>query len=78
MNFRKFRADKLFDGYNLLGDQHILVADEKGEILDIISKNDASDNVQVFNGILTPGFINSHCHLELSHLKNKIPLRECS
>ena len=72
MNYRKFRADKLFDGYNLLGDQHILVADEKGEILDIISKNEASDNVQVFNGILTPGFINSHCHLELSHLKNVI------
>ena len=72
MNFRKFQADKLFDGYNLLGDQHILVTDVMGKIQDIISKNDAGDNIQVFNGILTPGFINSHCHLELSHLKNVI------
>ncbi len=24
-------------------------------------------------GILSPGFINAHCHLELSHLKNVIP-----
>ena len=72
MNFRKFQADKLFDGYNLLGDQHILVTDVTGKIQDIISKNDAGDNIQVFNGILTPGFINSHCHLELSHLKNVI------
>ena len=33
----------------------------------------AGDDVQHFNGILSPGFINAHCHLELSHLKGKIP-----
>ncbi|HSN07700.1 MAG TPA: amidohydrolase family protein, partial [Hanamia sp.] len=27
----------------------------------------------VFEGIISPGFINAHCHLELSHLKNIIP-----
>ena len=73
MDFMKFQADKLFDGYNLLDGQHILVTDETGKVQDIISKKEAGENIQVFNGILTPGFVNSHCHLELSHLKNVIP-----
>ena len=28
--------------------------------------------LEIFEGILTPGFINCHCHLELSHLKNVV------
>ena len=28
---------------------------------------------KVFNGLVVPGFINAHCHLELSHLQKKIP-----
>lgn len=28
--------------------------------------------VEVLDGVLIPGFINSHCHLELSHLESKI------
>ncbi|MFH0841354.1 MAG: amidohydrolase family protein [Bacteroidota bacterium] len=30
-------------------------------------------SVEFFNGIIIPGFINCHCHLELSHLKGAIP-----
>ncbi len=35
--------------------------------------DEAGDDIQQFSGILSPGFINCHCHLELSHLKNVIP-----
>ena len=28
--------------------------------------------LEYYNGIITPGFVNSHCNLELSHLKGKI------
>ena len=73
MAFQKFRADQLFDGYRLLDDQYVLITSQEGVVEDIVNKNEAGDGVQVFSGILSPGFINCHCHLELSHLKGKIP-----
>ncbi len=53
----------------------ILILDNNGEIIDIIDtygqlREEAS--LEFYNGILVPGFINAHCHLELSHLKNVI------
>ena len=30
------------------------------------------DKIESFKGIICPGFINAHCHLELSHLKGKM------
>ena len=73
MGYKKFRADQLFDGYSMLDDQQVLIATEEGIIEDIVSLNEAGDDVQHFNGILSPGFINCHCHLELSHMKGMIP-----
>jgi len=29
-------------------------------------------NLEFYNGIIIPGFVNCHCHLELSYLKNEI------
>ena len=29
--------------------------------------------MEVFKGLLSPGFINCHCHLELSHMKGLVP-----
>lgn len=73
MDYLKFKADKLFDGYRFLDDDKVLITDKEGVIQDIVSENQAGDDVKYFSGILTPGFINCHCHLELSHLKNVIP-----
>ncbi|MES2777055.1 MAG: amidohydrolase family protein [Bacteroidota bacterium] len=70
----KFRPTALFDGYQLLtGGDHVLVTDENGTVKEIITKVDAGEDVREFEGILSPGFINAHCHLELSHLKGFIP-----
>src|SRR5688572_8055483 len=73
MAFQKFSADQLFDGYHLLDDQNVLITSEKGIVEDIVNKDEAGDDVQEFTGILSPGFINCHCHLELSHMKGRIP-----
>ncbi len=42
-------------------------------VADIVDKKDAGDDIQIFKGLLTPGFINCHCHLELSHMKGGVP-----
>ncbi len=73
MAFQKFRGDQLFDGYRLLDDKQVLVTGEKGDIQGIIPLEEAGDDVRKFDGILSPGFINCHCHLELSHMKGLIP-----
>jgi aminodeoxyfutalosine deaminase len=73
MCYRKLRADFLFTGEKLLTNDKVLITDLKGEIINIIDENDAGGEIENLKGILSPGFVNAHCHLELSHLKNKIP-----
>lgn len=52
---------------------NVLITDKNGVFVDIVSHTEAGEGVEQFNGILCPGFINAHCHLELSHLKGIIP-----
>jgi cytosine/adenosine deaminase-related metal-dependent hydrolase len=73
MGLQKFKADQLFDGYCFHNESKVLITDESGKVMDIVQETDAGEDIQVFNGILSPGLINCHCHLELSHLKNVIP-----
>jgi len=73
MSYRKFKADKLFDGENLLDHNFVLISDDKGRIEEVVPETEAGEDVETLNGILAPGLINCHCHLELSHLKKAIP-----
>lgn len=69
MTFRKFSADQFFDGYIFRDDNPVLITTEDGTIVEIADKETAGDNIEHHPGILSPGFINCHCHLELSHMK---------
>ena len=73
MSYRKFKADYLFTGKNILSSDPVLITDSKGKIINIVDEIEAGEDIEVLKGILSPGFINVHCHLELSHLKNIIP-----
>lgn len=72
MNYRKFKADRIFDGYQFHQGK-VLITNEEGIFENIVTEEEAGENIQLLDGILTPGFINCHCHLELSHLKDVIP-----
>jgi cytosine/adenosine deaminase-related metal-dependent hydrolase len=73
MSYRKFQATQLFTGTQMLGDTAVLITDQNGKIGEIIDSRDAGEDIQKLEGILSPGFINCHCHLELSHMKGLIP-----
>lgn len=71
--YQKYQADQVFTGTQLLDGRPVLVVREDGTIEGIITKEDAGEDIQQLKGLLSPGFVNAHCHLELSHLKNVIP-----
>ena len=73
MAYRKFKADFLFTGYEMLDENDVLITNDSGIIENIIPVGEAGDDIEILNGILTPGFVNCHCHLELSHMKGLIP-----
>lgn len=73
MRYRKFKGDQLFDGNTFLPEGNVLIVDENGRVTDIVSNCEAGEDIEVYGGIISPAFINAHCHTELSHLKGMIP-----
>ncbi len=53
----------------------IVCVDENNVITDVIDTGgqlEEREKLEFYNGILVPGFVNAHCHLELSHLRGAI------
>jgi cytosine/adenosine deaminase-related metal-dependent hydrolase len=76
MSYRKLKADYLFDGYQILPADSVLICGKNGTIEDVLDEHQAGSGVEEFTGMIVPGFINCHCHLELSHLKGLIPEKQ--
>ncbi|HMN32773.1 MAG TPA: amidohydrolase family protein [Chitinophagaceae bacterium] len=64
-------ASFIFDGQQFLPPNSCIEIDENGTILQVLSnKNDVEPTY--YKGLLMPGMVNAHCHLELSYMKEKI------
>ena len=72
--YQKLQADYLFTGKEMLHNGEVLIAQPNGTIEAIVAAADAGLDIQKIEGVLCPGFVNTHCHLELSHLKGVIPM----
>jgi len=72
MSYRKLKADYLFDGYQIPRSGSVLICGQDGTIENIVDEDEAGSGLEEFTGMIVPGFINCHCHLELSHLKGLI------
>jgi len=71
---KSFRADYVFPVYADPVKNGIITVDDFGKIIAVSDQpSDHHDpDVEKLEGIICPGFINTHCHLELSHLIDKV------
>lgn len=70
---RKITADYIFPINQKSIKNGVIVVDESGTILQLGEQQhfDAKE-LESHKGIICPGFVNTHCHLELSHMKGKV------
>jgi len=76
MSLRKITAGYIFPISTPPIKNGVLIFDEKGKIIDLLDPAKTAekpDDVEVFEGLLCPGFVNTHCHLELSWMMGRIP-----
>ena len=71
--YRKIQPDRLFDGYTIRPPGSVLVTAQDGAVVAVLPADEAGEGIETISGLLCPGFINAHCHLELSHLKGLVP-----
>ena len=70
-----FRADYVFPVCADPIKNGVVIVDDAGKVISVtdhIPPNAANEPVEQLSGAICPGFVNTHCHTELSHLKDKI------
>ncbi|MBK7037289.1 MAG: amidohydrolase family protein [Chitinophagales bacterium] len=71
---RRITADIIYPITSNPLTDHVLLLEDDGTIINIQPLSDFDETtVEKLAGALVPGFINTHCHIELSHLKQQFP-----
>ncbi len=69
---RNISASYIFTGKGKFLKNGIIKLDDNNIIIDVVdTKGEIKETPQLehYNGIICPGFVNAHCHLELSYMK---------
>jgi len=70
---KSFRADYVFPISADPIKNGIVTVDDSGKIISVSTHAHPDTEVEQLSGVICPGFVNTHCHLELSHLHNLTP-----
>lgn len=71
---RYLTSDIILTAYSSPISDGVLVINDEGKIMDILDdkRQIESHKLEYYKGAICPGFINMHCHLELSHLRGEL------
>ena len=70
---RKIAAKRIYPVSSEPIENGVLITDDAGKILSIEAQNRHDPaGLERYEGVLIPGFVNAHCHLELSHMKGMV------
>ncbi|HUX57746.1 MAG TPA: amidohydrolase family protein [Bacteroidales bacterium] len=72
---KRFSAQYIITNYSPPLKRAVITTEDDGTIISIANtEGDLKEmhSLEFYNGIIIPGFVNCHCHLELSHLKGTI------
>ena len=71
---RKISADYIYAMDRPPIKDGVVIVDNDGKIVDVTKRfdHDLAD-LEIYRGVIIPGMINTHCHMELSHMIGKIP-----
>lgn len=70
---RYLSADIIYPLHRAPIEGGVLVLAADGTVLDLLDSREGIADLEVYEGFLCPGFVNTHCHLELSHMLGKLP-----
>lgn len=70
---RNISANYIYSAHTGFLKNAILTLNNEGEVVELKENknlNTKEPRTEFYNGIICPGFINTHCHIELSHMHN--------